>query len=126
MPNKIMNYKRAIWTGILSWILVFFEVSILMFGFGISDVNKSIVHYILLIVVIAVPALIYFNKEKAGLKEGFFLGILFVIIGLILDSIITIPLFIKSYSFFLNPLLIIGFIEGLVITMVVGAIKKNN
>lgn len=120
-----MNVKRAIWTGIVSWVLIFFEVSVLMFGFGISDVNKNIVHYILIIIAIGVPAIMYFSKAKAGLKEGFLLGLVFVFVGLILDSIITIPLFIKSYSFFLNPYLIIGFLEGLAVTTVVGVIKSR-
>ena len=123
--SKIMNLKRAILTGVLSWVLIFFEVSILMFGFGITDVNKSPVHYILIIITIAIPALIYFNKARAGLKQGLLLGMVFVVVGLILDSIITIPLFIKSYSFFLDPYLIIGFLEGLAVTIIIGAIKKK-
>ena len=50
---------------------------------------------------------------------------IFVVVELILNSIITIPLFIKSYSFFLDPYLRIGFLEGLAVTIIISAIKKK-
>lgn len=122
-----MDIKRAIWTGAISWVLVFFEVSILMFGFKINNTDTSIVHYALFPIAILIPALIYFKKPsiKVGAKHGLYLCLIFFATSLVLDSIITIPLFVKDYSFLLNPYHVIGFAESLIITMLVGMIKKK-
>ena len=120
-----MNLKRAIWTGALSWILVFFEVSILMFGFNISNTDTSIVHYILFAIAILIPVLIYFKKAKASALEGLYLCLIYFIVSLVLDAVITIPLFIKYYSFLMNPYHLIGFAESLIVAVAIGAIKKK-
>ena len=91
-----MNLKRAIWTGALSWVLVFFEVSILMFGLGIKNTDTSIAHYILFAIAILIPVLIYFKKAKANALNGLYLCIIYFAVSLVLDAIITIPLFIKD------------------------------
>ncbi len=122
-----MDIKRAVWTGAVSWVLIFFEVSILMFGFGINNIDTSIVHYILFPMAILIPALIYFKKPKieVGAKQGLYLCLIFFATSLILDSIITIPLFVKNYAFLLNPYHLIGFAESLIVTVLVGNIKKK-
>lgn len=121
----ILNLKRGILLGILSWVLIFFEVSILMFGFGLeSGPLYYTLHYILSAILVATCAWIYFKTEEASLQKGLSLGVLFVIVGVILDSIITVPLFVKDYSFFLDIYLIAGLIEGIVVTSVVGFIKR--
>ncbi len=125
IPNKNMNLKRAIWTGAFSWVLVFFEVSILMFGFGIENTDTSIAHYILFAIAILIPVLVYFKKAKANALEGLYLCLVYLAVSLVLDAIITIPLFIKDYSFLLNPYHLIGFAESLIIAILVGAIKKR-
>ena len=122
-----MDVKRAIWTGAISWVLVFFEVSILMFGFKINNTDTSVVHYMLFPIAILIPALIYFKKPsiKAGADQGLYLCLFFFATSLLLDSIITIPLFVKDYSFLLNPYHLIGFTESVIITMFIGMIKKK-
>ncbi len=121
-----MNLKRAILTGALLWVLIFFEISILMFGLGLEGITINIVNYIVLIALASISAIIYFKGKniKAGLKEGFILGVFYVIVGVILDAIITVPLFVKDYSFFIDIFLIIGLIETIVITSIIGLIKK--
>lgn len=101
-----------------------------MFGFGFkgTEVIYYIIHYILLTVLITATTLIYFNgkKVKSNAKEGFILGIIFVIVGIILDSAITVPLFVKNYvTFFFNLNLIWGLILTLTITTLIGIIKKH-
>lgn len=122
-----MDIKRAIWTGAISWVLVFFEVSILMFGFGISNIDTSVIHYILFPITILIPTLIYFKKPKIklGAKQGLYLCLIFFATSLVLDLIITIPLFVKDFSFLLNPYHLIGLIESFIVTIVVGAMKKR-
>jgi hypothetical protein len=122
-----MKITRAIWTGALSWGLVFIEVSILMFVFGIQNTDTSIAHHLLFPVTILIPALIYFNKPEVekGAKQGIYLCLIFFATSLVLDSIITIPLFVKDYGFLLNPYHLIGLAESLAVTVVVGVIKKK-
>ena len=107
--------------------MIFFEVSVLMFGFGVQNINSNILHYALLLVLILISTWVYFRgrKVKKGLGEGFFLGLSYVVVGVILDSIITVPLFVKNYvSFFVSWGMLIGFIETILVTIIVGALKK--
>ncbi len=120
------NIKRGILTGVLLWALIFFEVSILMFGFKLEGLSYYIIHYVLLAVLASISAMIYFKgkKIKRSAKEGFYLGILLVVTAVVLDSVITIPLFVKSYSFFLDPYLVAGLIETVIVSTIFGAVKK--
>lgn len=125
----MVNIKRAVLSGALAWVLIFFEVSILMFGFKLqpSGMTYYIIHYILLIFIVAVCASIYFNgtKTKTGLKEGILAGVVMFASGMVLDAIITVPLFVKDYVlFFGNIWMILGYVEGIVVAAIVGVIKK--
>ncbi len=112
--------------GVISWVLVFFEVSILMFGFNIKSTDKSIIHYILFPIAIFIPTLIYFKKPnlKTGAQQGLYLGIIFFLVSLLLDTLITIPLFVNDFSFLLNPYHLIGLAESLVVTVIVAETKR--
>jgi len=98
-----------------------------MFGFGISNIDTSVIHYILFPITILIPTLIYFKKPKIklGAKQGLYLCLIFFATSLVLDLIITIPLFVKDFSFLLNPYHLIGLIESFIVTIVVGAMKKR-
>lgn len=121
-----MKITRAILCGILLWVLIFFEVSILMFGLKMqAGTFYYIIHYILSFLLIAISALVYFKgKVKKGAVQGVLLGIIFVVVGAILDAIITVPLFIKSYSFFNDFYLWLGYLETVVVSVIAGALKK--
>lgn len=122
-----MKFWRAVLTGALIWILIFFEVSILMLGFKLEppDSFYYIIHYILLFGFILLSSLIYFRKAKTGLVHGLWLGIIFILVGIVLDSIITIPLFMKfDYSFLISGGLLVGYIMTLIVCMIVGLLKK--
>jgi len=59
--------------------------------------------------------------DEPTTKKGFLLGIMALVIGLILDSIITVPFFVKSYSvYFSNSYLYIGLLEVLLLTTYAG------
>lgn len=122
-----MKIGKTILFGALLWVLIFFEVSVLMFGFGLqSGIMYYSVHYLLSILIVAILAAIYFNKEKASFSKGIIVGIVFAITGVVLDSIITVPLFVKNYGLmFGDGGLWIGIILGILTTGVVGAIKKR-
>ncbi|MFH1307780.1 MAG: hypothetical protein ABIH72_02925 [archaeon] len=123
----MINLKRAVLFGALLWMMIFFEVSILMFGFKLeAGTVYYIIHYILAVILALVTALVYFNgkKIKAGAKQGLLVGIIMALTGIILDAIITVPLFVKSYSFFLDTYLWIGILLGILTISLVGYLKK--
>jgi len=122
-----MKLLRAVISGIILWVLIFFEVSILMFGFGLEEgFGYYIVHYILLALFAVLVSLIYFRgkKVKAGWWNGFLLGIVLIITGIILDILITVSLFVNDYNFFDDIYLWYGYAEILVISVIVGILKN--
>lgn len=123
LPSSKINMRKtkAILCGALLWILIFFEVSFLMFGLHLEKgFRYYLVHYVLLAILTIIVSLIYFSRSPKGLAEGFRVSLVFLITGIILDVIITVPLFVKSYSFFLDKFLIYGYILGIVIISLVG------
>jgi hypothetical protein len=123
-----MKWLRAILCGALLWVLIFFEVSLLMFGFKLKqDLVYYTIHYLLLALLTIIVNLIYFRarKAKGGIGNGFLLGMTMLITGIVLDALITVPLWVKDYNkFFFDLYLITGLIETLVITTVIGIVKK--
>ncbi len=121
-----MKILKSVLYGALLWVLIFFEVSILMFGLGLEGILYYIIHYIIAIILVSIIAILYFKKEKADFGKGIILGIGFSIVGIVLDSIITVPLFIKDYSLMFGDIgLWIGIFLGIITAGVVGAIKRK-
>ena len=120
------NWKRGIWVGALLWVLIFFEVSILMFGFSIQDTMSSIAHQISIIFLVLFCSWVYFKgKVEREWNDGLVLGLVFVVTGFILDALITVPLFVKSYSFFASGLLWAGYLEGIVLTVLYSMFERK-
>jgi hypothetical protein len=122
-----MKFIRAVLMGALLWVLIFFEVCILMFGFKLQAPNMSyyVLHYFLVILLTLLVSFIYFRKAKAGVLEGLYVGVIFIIVGIVLDSIITIPLFMEmDYSFLISVEMLISWLIGLVVNVIVGGVKK--
>ncbi len=124
-----MKLLKAILLGALLWVLIFFEVSILMFGFGFKGTETIyyLIHYIALALFVIFISLIYFKDKKIKYSklEGLFLGIIVMLISTILDALITVPLFIKDYSFFLKLEVIISTLLILILTTLIGMLKKQ-
>ncbi len=122
-----MRLVRAIGFGLLLWVFIFFEVSILMFGLNIKDGSEYyIVHYGFLAILTVIIVVLYYNDKsiKPKLKDGLLVGIVFVITGLVLDAITTVPLFVKNYGYFLNLGLLVGLAEVIIITGIVSKIQE--
>ncbi|MBI2436153.1 MAG: hypothetical protein HYV41_00175 [Candidatus Magasanikbacteria bacterium] len=96
----MLNIKRALGFSLLFWVIIFVIVSILMFLPWIkeSETRISVAWWILEIPVVLLLAKWYFKTNHPDAKEGFLLGLLALIVGTILDLIITIPLFISQQS----------------------------
>ena len=121
-----MKIMKPILYGAILWVLIFFEVSILMFGFGLKGILYYIIHYILAVILVEITTLLYFKKGKANFKKGIIVGVIFSITGIVLDSVITVPLFVKDYSLMFGDIgLWIGMLLGIITAGVVGAIKKS-
>jgi hypothetical protein len=120
-----MKFWKAVLIGAIVWAIIFFEVSILMFGFKLTGGTLYyVIHYVFALIIAILAGLIYFKKRKGSFGEGLLFGIVMILVGAILDAAITIPLFIHSYAFFLDPMLLIGFAETLIVSSVVGILKK--
>lgn len=121
-----MKIMKPILYGALLWVLIFFEVSILMFGFNLKGILYYSVHYIFAILLVAIITALYFRKEKSNFRKGIIIGIIFSIVGIILDIIITVPLFVKDYSLMFGDLgLWIGIFLGIITAGITGLIKKK-
>lgn len=122
-----MRFKSAILLGILLYVLIFVEISVLMFVPRLKDkpAMQTIVHLVLLPILTLICGYIYFKGKKGSLKEGFWLGIAFLIVGTVLDWIITIPLFIMPkgagfFDFYKTWSIWVGFAEMLVFSAISG------
>lgn len=118
-----MNLKRAIGFAVLLWIIIFVVISIVMFLSWFKDHNLRIqvAWWILEIPIVLVWAKMYFKADPPTWKKGLYLGLIALIVGTILDTIITVPLFIKSYSMYFGSwTLYAGFVEMLVLTTLAG------
>lgn len=122
-----MRVLRALLFGIVLWILIFLEVSILLFGLKIAPPNGIyyLVHFILLILFTLLCSLSYFwvRNMRGGFIHGFILGLLFIIVLIILD-VIMVSIFIKDFNFFVRPDIIIGYITILILTSIVGIARR--
>ena len=124
-----MKILKATGLGTLLWVLIFFEVSIFIFVFGLSSGNPIYhsLHFIFASLFTIAISLFYFypKKTKKGFLEGLLLGVIFVIVGVILDSVITVPLFMKfDYSFLTRIDIVLMEIWGIIVCGIVGMIKK--
>ncbi|MBI2451863.1 hypothetical protein HYV50_02160 [Candidatus Pacearchaeota archaeon] len=133
-----MNLKRAVWVGIVTYILSLIigivVISLLGFDFTQSaEIPNSIflINIIITIIVVALFTLFYLKDKKINqnAKEGFFFGLVLIILGFIFDVIIfsisaaatnTQKNIIEYYS---NPLFWLALILFLATTTIVGAIK---
>ena len=123
MKKMWKNLRRATLWGILLWIFIFVEISILMFLPGLKDsyMGQRIVHLLVFALLVLFVTKWYFKTVQASTKEGFVVGIWFIIVGTVLDAIITIPLFVKSYSFFYSDMYLwLGFLILIVVSTLVG------
>lgn len=121
-----MENKRAILTGALLWVLIFFEISILMFGFKLNTTTTYFVHYLVLIPLVVFCSWLYFKGKHTDLsaKEGFKISLFFIATGIVLDLLITVLLFVKSLSFFFVPYLWVGYAEVMLLCVIYPPIKK--
>lgn len=122
----LKNLKSILSYGALLWILIFMEVSIVMFIPGLSKLTQNILHLIILPLLALFCFIKHFKTTPASLRDGLLVGVYFLIVGTILDLIITIPLFVKDYSlFYTSWWLWVGYLEVLIIGSLSGYFKSG-
>lgn len=120
-----MRILRAISVGILLWVLIFVEISIFKMVLQVTEVIGNIIHYILLIPMGILCAWIYYkSKDKTN---GFLIGLVMLIVGTVLDLVITIPLFMKwdYLGFYSDLYLWAGFLIALIVVGVYDLARKK-
>jgi len=120
-----MNFIRAVLFGALLWVLIFFEVSVLMFGFRLTGALYYVVHYILAVLLVGIITTLYFRNRQAHFWKGMQAGVIFAVTGILLDLLLTVPLFVKDYGLMFGDMgLWVGVLLGILSAGTVGAIKK--
>lgn len=118
-----MNIKRAIIFGMILWILIFVVYSILMFLPWFKDDSLRINLGLWVSQIFIVPLLCkwYFKLDPPTMKKGFLLGIMGLLVGTILDLVITIPISTKSYLLYYSSwMLWVGYVWVLVLCVFCG------
>lgn len=121
-----MRIKGAVFIGALLWGLLLFESLIIKNFVEIRIPNISnYIHYVIIILLILLTGLIYFRKKEAGPLNGLYLGFIFIFVSIILDSVITIPLFeYLQYLLLISIEKLIFYAITLVVCTIVGFLKE--
>lgn len=127
-----MKALRAILLAILLWVLIFVEISIFKIGLGITGVTQYILNYIFLILFTLFSVWIYYKSKDR--INGFLLGTFLLLVGNVLDLLITVPIFAaKQYTtlkaayigFYSDLYLWVGFLIVIVITGIYDLARKK-
>ena len=116
-----MKIIRAILSGTIIWVFIFISFTIMSFIPVIknSELQQNLILYVILIPIVIFGSKFYYKKEQN--TNGFIIGFIMAVTGLLLDTLITVPYVIIPHngtytSFFINPLLWITIIEFILIS----------
>jgi hypothetical protein len=131
-----MKLKRAIGIGVVTYIVsfIFGIVTALLMGIDLSNAEAApqsvwVIGIFGTVVIVSLSAFWYFKKVKANLKEGFKLGLVFVIVSFLIEFLLVIPYIITSGSpasmieYYSNPLLWLSIALLIVSASLVGEYK---
>lgn len=125
-----MKIMKPLLIGVLFWVLIATEVSIIGMrpelaaqtenGFVFNSTGIG-VHFLLLAMITTVVAFFVFRKKSVTAMSGVKLGLVVIAVGLLLDVAITVPMFVKDYSFYFGKWTIWAGYALAVVVMGVGA-----
>jgi Na+/proline symporter len=125
-----MKLLKTLGLGVIFWVLIFIVVSLLMFGLGLFEGDPLFysLDFLFCSLFAIFLSLVYFNgKTKKGFLQGLLIGVIFVIVAIILDSLITIPLFKNGdYSFLIQGNILFNEIIAIILCGFVGWIKRDS
>jgi len=127
--------KKMVLYGLLWWVLIFVEVSIIGFTPGLATVGENgfsllpkgiAIHFILLVIISALLGKLYFRKTIVESQNAIVPAATIVFIGFLLDALITVPFFVKSYSvYFTKWTLWVGVGIFLIVFYCIGKFQKK-
>ncbi|MDD2656618.1 MAG: hypothetical protein PHQ18_03580 [Patescibacteria group bacterium] len=118
-----MKYTRAVLFGVFLWAFIFVILSLLMFSPGLKEQQffQHLILWVLMVPFALVMAKWYFHFDEPTTKKGIMLGVIALVVGGLLDAVITVPFFVKSYSvFYANVYMYIGMVELLLLSTYAG------
>lgn len=118
-----MNFKKAFLFGVILWVFIFAIFSIVMFipWFIDRTLAQYAVVWILEIPLTLALAKWYFAGANSTWKKGLLLGVVGLVVGTVLDMLITVPLFVKSfYLYYTSWMLYAGYAWVLVLCAYAG------
>ncbi len=133
-----MNLKRAIWVGVVMYILSFIIGIIPFLITGADPTQMSdpptsffVIGIIISIILSIIFSLVYFKGKKIhpSAKEGFYFGLTIIVVGFVLDAIIFFlsSLAVESemdiLSYYSNPLFWVALVLVIATTTIIGAMK---
>ena len=125
-----MNLKRAIIAAVMVWILVivFYTASFSVKILGNAELQANLVLCLALIPSARAGASYYYKRGDQA--NGFLLGLVMVIIAMLLDSLITVPVFVipnggSHLTFFSDPGFWVIALEYLIIVVIYSNVKKD-
>lgn len=104
-----MDFKKTVLFGILMWLIVFVEVSIIGFSGSLATMGAngfeftqtgSLVHLAAVILISVILAKLYYKKANVSFSDALMVAIGILVTGIILDAVITVPFFVKDYQMF--------------------------
>ena len=120
-----MNLKRSVLYGALFWVILFILASVLLFGFGLDSEGMIFNISIIVIGIIVVAIVSHFQFKKERNPNGLMTGIVYALVSIILDAVITVPLFINDYAMLFNLFYLISVILGIITVVIVAGLKKK-
>jgi hypothetical protein len=120
-----MRFGKAVLLGILFWIFIFVEISVTKIGLGLSQLAVLIINYILIVPFSIIIASMYYKSRDR--LNGFVLGLIVVVTGIILDAVITVPMFVNGdyEGYFLSAAMLVGFFEAIVVFGVYDVLRRR-
>ncbi len=130
------NIKKQLGYGVLMWLIIFVSMSIIGFTPALATMSDAgfelnawgyTAHFIVLTVLVWVLTNMYFKSVKKGkFEDGIKAGAVIVLTGVLLDIIITIPLFVKDYAlYFSDYLLWAGILYAILLFGIFASVERN-
>jgi len=118
----MIKLKSATVWAVILWVLIFVEISVVMFIPALqgSELTQKVIHLLVLPLMVLFCSHMYFKGTRPDLKQGFVLGVYFLVVGTILDLAITVSLFTGFSEFYSQWSLWLGFLEVLVFSSFYG------
>jgi len=121
----LTNIKRAVIWGLILFLILFVILILLLIMFG-SPLNKIIGIFIIPFVIFLYSKFVYFRKEdtEASLKEGFLVGLCWLIILIICDIIFVVYILGVGWILFSSWVQYVLYAE-IVVCTILGALTEK-